>query len=254
MHVASKSLNIRSKPLVSPATLIASLPFGHKVKVLGAAEREGWVNAETTYQGKDISGVLSSANLRVPESDAKEALLAVAAVEWDRFDRGAGKEHVAPYWQYVGEMWDAIGETLTGKNRDVPWSAACISFIVRRAGYKGFKFAAAHAKYIHEAVVARLNNDESKDFWAYRTSEQKPAIGDLVCRKRSTAKITYDTAKTRDDFLSHTDFVVAIGDGYVDAVGGNVSHSVSITRYALDGAGFLDGQGGRVFAVMKNRR
>lgn len=77
-------------------------------------------------------------------------------------------------------------------------------------------------------------------------------IGDLVCRKRSSAKITYDVAKVRDDFQSHTDFVIATGAGFVDAVGGNVSNSVTVTRYPLTASGHLDDQGGRVFAVLRN--
>jgi hypothetical protein len=253
-HINSKTLNLRSEPLIKPGNILASLPFGHPVEVTGDAAKPGWKTATTTYKGINHAGVISGAFLRDPLSDKKEKLLAAGAVEWDRFERGAGKEADAPFFKFVGEMWQAISENLDGKDSSVPWSAACISFIVRKAGYAAFTFASAHSVYIHEAIKAREGNDGAKDYWGFRLSEHKPTFGDLVCRKRSSANITYDFARTHADFQSHTDIVVATGDGFVDAVGGNVSNSVSITRYRLDGVGFLDADGGRVFAVLKNRR
>lgn len=154
MHVNSKTVNLRSEPLVKPETLIAPLHFGQAVEVLGPTTREGWLSVRA-IAAKSQTGVISGSFLRTPLSDVKEALLAAAAVEWERFGRGAGKEDQAPYSAFVGKMWKAIGMKLTGKDTGVPWSAACISFIARNAGYKQFTFAAAHAVYIHEAVVAR---------------------------------------------------------------------------------------------------
>lgn len=251
-HVASASLNMRTEPLAKPSTLIVSLPFGHKVEVYGTSPRDGWVNVRTNYNDKNLVGVADGSLLRAPLSSKKEVLLASAAIEWDRFKRGAGKEDHAPYYRYIGEMWKRRGQNLDGKNRSQLWSAACISFMVENAGYKRFKFATAHSVYIHEAITARLANNDKKDFWGFRLSEHKPQIGDLVCRKRSSAAIDFDFAAKHDDYKSHTDIVVAIGPNYVDAIGGNVSHSVSITRYGLNTQDRLDPDAGRVFAVLRN--
>lgn len=115
-HVASASLNLRSEPLAKPSTLIVSLPFGHTVEVQGASPREGWVNVRTIYNGRSLAGVTDGSLLREPLSTKKESLLASAAIEWDRFKRGAGKEDRAPYFRYIGEMWKRRGQNLDGKN------------------------------------------------------------------------------------------------------------------------------------------
>lgn len=253
-HVASKTLNLRSEPKVKPSTLIVSLPFGQPVTVDGPSTRAGWHQVTTTYQGKTHKGHVSGRLLRDPASSMVEKTLAAGAAEWDRFERGKGKEHTAPFFRFVGEMWDQIPgfQHLDGTDRGTPWSAACISFIIRKAGYENFEFAAAHARYIHEAIVARESSDTTKDFWGFRLKEHKPQLGDIVCRKRTSAKIDYDFAKTHNAFKSHTDIVVSIGDGFVDTIGGNVAHSVTVTRYKTIPSGHLSANDGRVFAIMRN--
>lgn len=252
MHVNSASLNLRSELLIKPATLIASLPFGHPVNVTGEASKPGWKTVTATYKGNNHTGVMSGDFLRAPLSSAKEKLLASAAAQWDRFDRGQGKETVNPFDGFVGEMWTNLGINLTGDNTSVPWSAACISFMVKKAGYTRFKQGAAHSIYIHDAIKKRFDEDANRDYWGFRLTEHKPTFGDLVCRKRSSANITFDFAKNNSEFQSHTDIVVATGSDFVDAVGGNVRNSVSITRYKLKSNGFLDPESGRQFAVLRN--
>ncbi|MEL7098886.1 MAG: DUF2272 domain-containing protein [Pseudomonadota bacterium] len=253
-NVNAKWLNLRDEPLVKPSTLITSLPFGQPVEVLGPSTRQGWVEVRTTLNGVQVRGHVAAAYLRDPLSEQIEAAVAIAAAEWERFGRGRGREHVAPFAGYVGEYWAEIGYTYTGADRNVPWSAAFISFVFSRAGYTGMRFAAAHARYINEAIVARETGDTSRDFHGYRLSERRPQIGDLIARRRTSAAIDYDYAAQHDAFKSHTDMVIAVGNGYVDAIGGNLAHSVRTQRYRTDAAGYLDADGGRVFALLANRR
>jgi hypothetical protein len=252
LHVNAASLNLRSEPILKPSTIRTSLPFGHPVDVTGDAVKPGWKTVTATYQGINFSGVVSGGLLRQPVSASKEKLLASGAVEWDRFKRGAGKETLNPFFKFVGEMWRNLDEDLDGKDTGTPWSAACISFIVKNAGYTRFKADQAHSVYINDGIKARIANNGNRDFWGFRLSEHKPQIGDLVCRKRSSAAITYDFAAANAKFESHTDIVVAVGADFVDAVGGNVRNSVSITRYKLRGNGHLNADGGRVFAILRN--
>ncbi len=253
-HIRTKYLNLGTEPLVKPSTLIVGLPFGHPVSIDGPSNRDGWFKVSTDYQGKRKSGHISGRFLRDPLSDKKETVLAVAAAEWDRFDRGSGKEYESPYDKYVGEYWKARGLSCTGKNRERYWSAACIFWFYEKSNYGGFTFSVAHAKYINEAIVAK-DNDKSRDFWGYKVDHEKPQIGDLIARRRTSATyLDYDYAARHDEFPSHTDMVVATGDGFVDAVGGNVSNSVSITRYETLDSGYLNSKGGRIFALLQNRR
>jgi hypothetical protein len=98
--------------------------------------------------------------------------------EWMRFRRGTGLEYTSPFSGYVGEMWQKIGLDLDGTDRDQPWSAAAISFMVRNAGdeYRRFKFAASHSKYIHPAIRACEAGDLTVPFWGHRLSERKPQV------------------------------------------------------------------------------
>jgi hypothetical protein len=105
---------------------------------------------------------VSGALLWQPVSASKEKLLASGAVEWDRFRRGAGKETIDPFFKFVGEMWRNLGLNFDGKDTGTPWSAACISFMVKNAGYTRFKAVPAHSVYINNGIKARIAENGDK--------------------------------------------------------------------------------------------
>ena len=250
-HVQSDALNLRSEPRVADGNVIAVLVKGQAVDTLAAVDTPGWLNVEATVDGAARRGFATARLLREPASDAKERLMGAAVVEWIRFARSTGLEHEAPFHTFVGEMWRAIGMDLNGRDRDQPWSAAFISWIVRNAGpaYAGFRFAAAHSRYIHESIVKR-EAGTSSSFWGFRLHEHKVGLGDLVCQWREVPR-TFDDARSSDGFLSHCDVVVEVAPGSVRALGGNVSHSVGFKTYAINDNGFLKTEN-EVFAVLRN--
>lgn len=256
MYVDVEALNFRSKPEVSPATKLGVLHQCQPVEVLGDAELQGWVRLKAKIDGAEQEGVVNASFLRAPVTDAREALIAEAIREWLRFEKGLGREMDDPFAGFVGEMWQAIGLDLDGRDRDVPWSAAAISFMVRNAGesfpkYRDFRFAAAHARYIHDSIAKRETNDEATPFWGFRLHERRPELGDMVCRWRETPR-DFDDARVSDSFKSHCDIIVRITADEVFAIGGNVGHSVSITRYDKTPSGFL-ADSRAVFAHLVNR-
>jgi hypothetical protein len=256
-----EALNLRSAPEMTPETRIAILHLGQPVDVLSPAPEFGWIRIKTTVDGVTKTGVVKAEingqqSLRNPVSPQREALVAQAIAEWLRFEKGQGQEHHAPYFTYIGEMWQAIGLNLDGRDRDQFWSAAAISFMVRNAGstvpkYMKFKFAAAHARYMHDAILRREKNDTKAPFWGFRLHEIKPEIGDIACKWRESPR-DFDDAANSDAFKSHTDIIVSVQPDFVLAIGGNVGQSVNITRYAKTGAGFLAPQD-QVFMHMVNR-
>jgi hypothetical protein len=250
MHVDATQLNLRREPIVRSDTLIASLPFGHAVEVVGDAQVAGWKSVRTQIDGATVSGFVAGARLREPVSARKEALIAEAAAQWERFDRGSGPENVNPFAGFVGEMWQALGIDFDGRDRNQPWSAAFISFVARRAEYDGFKFAAAHARYIHDSIVKRQAGEDSP-FWGFRLNEHAPLLGDLVCRNRSGGRITFAQAAEDDGFISHCDIVIQVGTGFVLVVGGNVGDSVRIRQCETDDQGRIVGPS-TVFAILRN--
>ena len=212
-----------------------------------------WLPAKASINGSSKTGFVSKNVLRDQLSVPRESLISRCVEEWIRFERGSGKEYKSPFASYVEEMWKSIGiEDRDGTDQQFAWSAAFISFVVRKAGgYNGFLFSARHSKYVNQAIQKRLNNEDNP-FWGFRISEHKVQPGDMVCRWR-TNQISFDFASSNDDYPSHCDIVVAVEKDFVFTLGGNVSNSFSRTDYKIDARGFLTGEG-NVYAVLSNRR
>jgi hypothetical protein len=250
-HVRSDALNLRQEPKVQEGNVVAVLVKGQAVTVIGPSGTQGWVEVEALVDSAPRGGFVAAHLLRDPATAAKERLMSAAVAEWVRFDRGLGQEHIDPFFKFVGEMWQAIGENLDGRDRDQPWSAAFISWIVRRAGdeYGEFKFSASHSRYIHDSIKKR-EAGASSPFWGFRLHEHRVGLGDLVCQWR-VSKRTFDDARSSDSFFSHCDVVVEVTPGSVRTLGGNVVHTVGFKTYAVNADGFLKAEN-KVFAVLRN--
>jgi spore germination cell wall hydrolase CwlJ-like protein len=142
-----------------------------------------------------------------------------------------------------------------------PWSAVCLSYILRQAGLTAaeFTFAQAHSVYIREAIKARAAGDKSKAYWGYRISEAEAVLapGDLVGAGRekgmtfAQAQLLFDR---KDDYDSHCDVVVAVEGGTAKLVGGNVSDSVTMKAIALDATGKIAEKENLSFVVLKRNK
>jgi hypothetical protein len=246
--VKTDGLNVRNAPTVSDGNILSSLPLGQTVEVTAGDTEQKWWKIRTVIAGEMTDGFVSSKYLRRPVDAQVELLMGKAVQEWLRFKRGDGKENVPPYSQYVGEYWNAIGLDLDGKDRDQAWSAAFISYIVRKAGYgSSFPYSAAHSRYIDSAIEKREGHQPSA-FWGYRLNEWKPQLGDLVCKWRESP-VTFNN-RPHGGYKSHCDLVVEVRDNEVRALGGNVSDSVTLSVFPLDN-GFLK-SGEEIFAVLRN--
>jgi len=262
LYVSTEGLNLRAEP---NGEILRELTIGQPATDLGNADQDGWKRVEVDGQ----RGVAFGKYLRRPSTDEIEMLLQNTISEWVRFDKGRAHEESDPYYRYVGEMWSSIGEAYDGRSRypngdEVPWSAAFISFVVRKSGnaYAGFKFAASHSVFSHDAIQARVLNRTDRPFWGYRRTEKPPEIGDIVHRNRGNGNFSYDFAENHSQFKSHSDIVVEVTSHVARVIGGNVGDTVSMRRllasgddiqeYRLDSAGFID-DGQRVIAILKNR-
>ncbi|HET7717029.1 MAG TPA: DUF2272 domain-containing protein [Bauldia sp.] len=257
MIVNVESLNFRSAPENAPDTLKGQVFLGQRLTHVEDAGVEGWVSCRATIEDAEDAGFVKAEFLRKPISKPREALVASVHREWMRFRRGTGLEHVPPFSGFVGEMWQNIGIDLDGTDRDQPWSAAAISFMVKNAGnkYRKFKFASSHSKYIHHAIKAREADDRSVPFWGFRLSERKPRVGDLVCKDNPdfAPSVNFDVARELDAYRSHCDIIMKVDSERqrVLTIGGNVSHSVGITFYDL-APGDLLAPTNHVFALLAN--
>ncbi|WP_240048466.1 DUF2272 domain-containing protein [Crenalkalicoccus roseus] len=141
------------------------------------------------------------------------------------------------------------------------WSAAFISYVMRAAGVDRAEFppAPAHATYVDAMIATAARFPETAPFLPHGPAERAPQPGDLVCADRGRFPITHWRQRAADGGRfrpMHCDIVVRVGPEVVEAVGGNVLDSVTLTRFPADAAGYLLPRppGAPVwFAVFENR-
>lgn len=191
---------------------------------------------------------------------------AIAIDEWhffgeQRYNRSGAiihsghKEGEEGWWQRVGVYWAKIGrDDLDGRDHDWPWSAAFISWVMRKAGAgERFSYSASHATYISNSIRDRNQGNTNALYWGYRLNERKPQVGDLVCWDRDPDKVVDYDHQYLGNYSSHTDIVVSVGIDEIEIVGGNVGNSVTRRPLVLTAEGFLaeSAQGGEtLFAIM----
>jgi hypothetical protein len=193
--------------------------------------------------------------------------VATAAAQWDFFGRqtydinghlndGGHKEGEDGWYQRIGRYWqEGVGVNgIDGRNHGWYWSAAFISWVMKDAGAgPKFKYSDQHSQYISQAIRDHLQNNAAAGYWGWRLNEAKPAIGDIVCWGRESG-VDYDHQK-QGNYAGHSDVIVAVADGAVDIIGGNVGNSVTRRPLATDN-GFLKPvtvNGENLFAIMKCR-
>lgn len=241
--------NVRDSP---NGTIIGSAPQGTPFEVIGDPNAR-WVKGTLWLNGVLKTAFIGQSVLRPPVSEIREDMMRECIREYYRFKEGTGQEDDDPFSDYVKAYWQGIGQPFDGDDTHVPWSAAFVSYVIRKAGgYTGFKYSLRHSDYVHQAIRRRIDGEEGP-YIGLRLDEHRPELGDIVCMARGTSNITYDFAANNSQFASHCDIIVRIKDGKVKTIGGNVSNSVARRTYNLDDNGFLKPEK-RLYAVMKNMR
>lgn len=127
-----------------------------------------------------------------------------------------------------------------------PWSAAFVSFIMRRA-YPDFKKSRAHNRYIEWAKENRKTG--AHPFQAFRVNEVAVEPGDIICFARNKKDwASYENVKGK---LTHGDIVTSVQNGYATTVGGNVNKNVEekTNQFKLDSNGYLQ----QVYSTIKRK-
>ena len=176
---------------------------------------------------------------------------AIATREWRRWNQGKIKESspgirsvLEDYWR-TGVGWLPSDPEWWSR---VPWSAAFISWVMRKAGAgRAFKYSSAHAAYIKAAKDNRIANNDNP-FKAYRIAEVAPKVGDLVCKSRAGSGATYDNIRV--GLKTHCDVVTDVQPNRLQTIGGNVSQSTSMTPVSTDARGLITSP--NYFAVIKS--
>jgi hypothetical protein len=123
-------------------------------------------------------------------------------------------------------------------------------------GDSAFPRAGRHGQYLASLYERQRRGHAS--FLLHAPNEYAPKSGDLVCT--GTAGPTWRHADSRtarrriDNTASHCDIVTAVRGGYVQAIGGNVKNSVTMSLYPVDSHGHLASAPGKIWmTVVENR-
>jgi len=177
-------------------------------------------------------------------------IVQVALGELQHWGNGSVKETSPAMRSVLEAYWRNGVGWLPGQAHwwsSVPWSAAFISYVMRRAGAgNNFRYSGGHSYYIVAAKNNRLENN-ANPIKAYRISEVSPRPGDIVCKSRAGSNATYDNI--REGMATHCDIVTAVQPGMLVTVGGNLSDSVRSSQVRTDSNGRIDQPG--YFAVIK---
>jgi len=182
---------------------------------------------------------------------AKKAI-DIAQSEYDDWntDGSKRKEGDESMFENIKKYWEEGANTFWSKTKMIneAWSAAFISYIMKKAGAgDGFKYSTSHSVYIRDAISNRKKQNKNP-FKGYKPKEVKIEKGDLVCYARQSG-VSYDTTGA---YASHCDFVTEVDKGLAVSIGGNVSNSVSKTNVRLSDDGKIVDD--KYFVVIKNQR
>ena len=165
----------------------------------------------------------------------RNKIVRVADTEWRLWSKGSIKESNPSIRSRLQDYWmSGVGFVPSQPDwwSSVPWSAAFISWVMRKAGVgKAFRYSAGHSNYIVDAKNNRMANNDNP-FQAYRITEIPPQPGDLVCKSRAGSGANYDNI--RPGMATHCDIVTAIQPGRLLTIGGSVNNSVSMTYVPIN--------------------
>jgi len=210
-----------------------------------AHEKQPLLNKDSSQQYvDDNSGENTSGN------SLKQQLIRAVLYEHFRWNTPATyRENDSLMLDIMKAYWANLGQQVTSHELQDslwqemhPWSAAFISWVMRRAGAgDNFCYAPNHATYI---VAARNNvGKDNAVFKAYNINDTNaawPQPGDLLCKNRDGKIYTLNTI--HKNCISHCDVVIESDSVHriVTTIGGNVNNRVAKRIVFLNEKGFID--------------
>ena len=162
------------------------------------------------------------------------------------------REQEEPLASRIRNYWSGIA-AFPGVS--TPWSAVFVSWCVRQAGATAneFRFAAAHARFVHKAIQDFDNG--TGVFHGRDVDDYPPKVGDILQNNRSGNSFDYAFASTHSAYESHSAIVIEVGADiagrYLRTVGGNESDSVGMKEVRLDSSGHVKNASGLYIAVIE---
>lgn len=155
----------------------------------------------------------------------------------------------------IAKYWTGIGKF---PGTSTPWSAVFISWCMREAGASPneFRFAAAHSRFVHEAI--RNADNRTGVFEGRDPALYAPKVGDIIQNNRGRHKFTFAFARANKSYESHSAIVIEVGvdrtGPYLRTIGGNESDSVGMKEARLTSRGQLKNADALYISVIENQR
>lgn len=204
-----------------------------------------------------------------------DQILKTAEAEWDFFGKqsviiddshesmplvGKWEDDGEAYANRVNVYWRSVGKPrLDGYDCKQPWSAAFISWVMQTSGLSDLEFPPSDAHWNYIRYFAG-NHQATAAFTPHKINDYSPRPGDLICATRGNSGFipVYDAMDTGSVLMGHTklhcDIVTDVRGNQVDALGGNVRNSVSMSTIETGPNGRLKPSERRPwFVVLENR-
>ncbi|MBW8850022.1 MAG: DUF2272 domain-containing protein [Xanthomonadales bacterium] len=223
-------------------------PTGLRLRIAEAACRE---HADWYAPFINAEGRVGWQDGRVPmEAEGGAERLASGTPPWQR---------VAEYWRRTPAL-DGLRrangakecEALSGAWQDSaacrafildhPWSAAFVSYVMKRAGVEDFASSAEHIVYMRDAYASTSPRRRYRLVAPWR---ERPEVGDLLCYSREARVADYRGLVAFFDqgggsLKTHCDIVVGVdldGDSKLYTIGGNLMQTVMMRKLPLNASG-----------------
>jgi hypothetical protein len=119
---------------------------------------------------------------------------------------------------------------------DHPWSAAFVSYVMRKADVPGFHGSASHFDYVRDAWL----HPDASPFQFLDPAQATPATGDMLCFVRMGAQVygyaglTAAIDANRGSLNMHCDIIAGVDAGKAYLIGGNVQQGVTMRLLAIN--------------------
>jgi hypothetical protein len=196
--------------------------------------------------------------------------------EWTRFGRStvvyggqAGgyvnrngvSERSEPLASKIGDYWGTCGQpSWNGRTSSRPWSGAFVAWTMARSGVGASDFPrdGRHGGYLASLYDRQQQRGSRAAFQLHSPTEYSPKPGDLVCTGASGPTWRHADSRTArrriDSTANHCDIVTDVRGGFVQAIGGNVKDSVTMSLYPVDSRGRLRPTPGKTWFMVVEKR
>ncbi len=175
-------------------------------------------------------------------------------------NRSGITERSEPLSSKIGDYWGSCGHPSWNGRSSKPWSGAFVAWTMAHSGVSASEFPrdGRHGGYLASLYDRQQQRGRNAAFLLHAPNEYSPKPGDLVCTGTSGPTWRHADSRTArrriDTTASHCDIVTDVRGGYVQAIGGNVKNSVTMSLFPVDSRGRLVPFAGKTWFMVVEKR